>query len=106
MEELIKRREQLIEELAKKEGMIFKVYKIYRRCGKKGCRCEREKGYKHGPVWCIHYKEKGKLKSLYIPGKYIEEIKKQVKQYEDYKKIGQEICRINIEILKKKIKKG
>ena len=30
---------------------------LYRKCGKKGCRCER--GEKHGPAYYLSYKEGG-----------------------------------------------
>jgi hypothetical protein len=101
---LILWRRKLVKELLKNQEMI-NAYVIQRKCGKSGCKCQKEKGYMHNPAWCFHYKEKGEIKAEYIPSKYANKIKQQVEQYNNYKRIGKEICEINKKLLKMDIKK-
>lgn len=79
------------------------VFPLYRQCGKPGCKCQKE-GYKHGPAWCIHYREKGKLKMVYVPEQHADVAKTNSQKYKRFKQIAKQICRINLELLKIRIK--
>ena len=57
---------------------------LYRKCGKKGCRCER--GEKHGPAYYLSYKEGGVTQMVYIPVSRLEEGKKGEERF--FKKCG------------------
>jgi hypothetical protein len=89
--------------LSKTQEMLSGLSAIYRRCGKSGCRCQD--GYRHGPAWCLYYKEKDKIKILYIPPQYVDKVRVQAKAYRRYKEIGKEICRINRELLELEFKR-
>ena len=42
------------------------IVKCYIRCGKKNCRCHKEKQYRHGPYYQLTWKEKGKTVTRYL----------------------------------------
>jgi len=102
---LLAQREKLVKELEKNQEMI-RAYAIERRCGKAGCKCQTEAGYRHKPVWCFHDKEKGRIKAQYIPEKHVVRVKRQAQQYKNYKTIGAAILQINRHLLELEIKKG
>ena len=63
---LTTRRGELMMEMADLYGMLQgSIVKLYRRCGREGCRCR--KGKKHGPAYYLSTKEKGRTQMLYIP---------------------------------------
>ncbi len=70
---------------------------LYRRCGKKGCRCER--GEKHGPAYCLSYKEGGVTRMVYIPASRLEEVRKGVEAFSRYWELGVKLARLNLEIM-------
>ena len=100
---LLSKRRRLIKELPKTYQMLSGLYAIYRQCGKPGCKCQGD--YRHGPAWCLHYQKEGKTKIIYIPPQYADKVKGQGEDFKRYKKIGEEICRINRELLKRHLKK-
>jgi len=102
---LLSRRGRLVKALARNQEMV-NAYAVQRRCGKVGCKCQKEKGYRHNPVWCFHDREKGEIKAEYIPARYAEQVKRQAQQYKNYKALGMQICRINRELLEMEIKGG
>jgi hypothetical protein len=68
---------------------------LYRKCGKKGCRCER--GEKHGPAYYLSYKEGGVTQMVYIPVLRLEEVKKAMDAFSRYWELGVELSRLNLE---------
>ena len=70
----------------------------YVRCGKDNCRCANGTG--HGPVYYLSFKEKGRTRLIYIRQDEVDKVRKQIRKFKQYKKIGGEISRINREILK------
>jgi hypothetical protein len=68
---------------------------LYRKCGKKGCRCER--GEKHGPAYCLSYKERGVTQMVYIPVSRLGEVKKGMEAFSRYWKLGVKLSRLNLE---------
>lgn len=102
-QKLFSKRRRLLKKLLKTYQMVSGLSAIYRRCGKPGCRCQTT--YRHGPAWCLHYKEEDKIKMLYIPAKYLDKVKRQAEDYKRYKDIGKEIGKINRRILELQFKK-
>jgi hypothetical protein len=70
---------------------------IYRKCGKKGCRCER--GEKHGPAYYLSFKEGGKSQMVYIPASRLEEVKEAMGAFSRYWELGVKLSRLNLEIM-------
>jgi hypothetical protein len=68
---------------------------LYRKCGKKGCRCER--GEKHGPAYYLSYKEGGTTRMVYIPVSRLGEVKKAMEAFPRYWELGVELARLNLE---------
>ena len=68
---------------------------LYRKCGKKGCRCER--GEKHGPAYCLSYKEGGVTQMVYIPASRLKEVKKAMEAFSRYWELGVRLSRLNLE---------
>jgi Family of unknown function (DUF6788) len=68
---------------------------LYRKCGKKGCRCEG--GEKHGPAYYLSYKEGGVTRMVYIPVSRLEEVKKGMEAFSRYWELGVKLSRLNVE---------
>ena len=67
---------------------------LYRKCGKKGCRCER--GEKHGPAYYLSYKEGGVTQMVYIPVSRLEEVKRAREAFSQYWELGVKLSRLNL----------
>jgi hypothetical protein len=67
---------------------------LYRKCGRKGCRCER--GQKHGPAYYLSYKEEGVTQMIYIPASRLEEVKKGMEAFSRYWELGVKLSRLNL----------
>jgi hypothetical protein len=68
---------------------------LYRKCGRKGCRCER--GEKHGPAYYLSYKEEGVTRMVYVPVSRLEEVKKAMEAFSRYWELGVKLSRLNLE---------
>ena len=68
---------------------------LYRKCGKKGCRCER--GERHGPAYYLSYKEGGVTRMVYIPVSRLEEVKRAMEAFSRYWELGVKLSRLNLE---------
>jgi hypothetical protein len=98
-----RKRSQLMRKLSGSVEMLQgSLVKKYVRCGKENCRCVEGEG--HGPVFYLSFKEVGRTKLVYVPSKEVEKVKQQLASFKQYKEIGSEIAKLNMEILK--IRKG
>ncbi|MBU1207916.1 MAG: hypothetical protein KKH04_13460 [Proteobacteria bacterium] len=70
---------------------------LYRKCGKKGCRCEL--GEKHGPAYCLSYKEGGVTQMVYIPASRLKEVRKAMEAFSRYWELGVRLSRLNLELM-------
>ncbi len=68
---------------------------LYRKCGRKGCRCER--GEKHGPAYYLSYKEGGVTQMVYVPVSRLEDVKKAIEGFSKYWELGVKLSRLNLE---------
>jgi len=79
-------------------GSLFECFK---RCGRKGCKCMKGKG--HGPKSYVTINfPKVKPQQDYIPLRYVEQVKEYISNHQQLKKIIEQICVINREILKRR----
>jgi len=91
---------------AKKAGLLSKIQGcsgmlqgslvvLYRKCGKKGCRCER--GEKHGPAYYLSYKEGGVTQMVYVPISRLREVQEAMEAFSRYWELGVKLSRLNLE---------
>lgn len=98
MKSLIKQREKLLREIQGCAGMLQgSLVTLYRRCGKKGCRCER--GEKHGPAYYLSYKEGGVTRMVYVPASRLEEVQRAMAAFSRYWELGVRLSRLNLELM-------
>ena len=97
--ELIRERQELIKGLPKWRDILRgSVLTYFLPCGKKGCRCKREKDRLHGPYYYISVSEKGKTR-MYLLGRKRKEAVYAVARYNDMMKRIYRICEINLRLL-------
>jgi hypothetical protein len=64
---------------------------VYRVCGKPTCRCRR--GFKHKACQ-LTYKDGGKMRSLYVPVDFREEVLSWIEEYRRLKRLVREISEL------------
>ena len=98
MKELQREKERLLREIQECSGMLQgSLVTLYRKCGRKGCKCER--GEKHGPSSYLGFKDGGVSRMIYIPASRLEEVKKAVEAFSRYWELGVKLSRLNLEIM-------
>jgi hypothetical protein len=96
MRRLEREKIKLLREIEGCSGMLQgSLVALYRKCGKKGCHCER--GEKHGPAYCLSYKEGGVTQMVYIPVTRLGEVKKAMEAFSRYWELGVKLSRLNLE---------
>lgn len=79
-------------------GSLSKQFNV---CGNPKCRCkDPENPKKHGPYYQLSYTRKGKSKTEFIKEHMIAEIKKQLNDYQIFRKLSEEWIDVSIEIAK------
>ena len=93
-----------------KKGSLAKCYQT---CGNPGCRCHRDKKYRHGPYWWWSTKENGKTKSILVPEGMLSEVRLYVDNYRLLKsririleEISEKIIKTRIKDYRRQLKKG
>lgn len=71
-------------------------HEVYRRCGKKTCKCTR--GFKHGPYPALSVHNNGKQKTVMVKKADTHTILKRSKRYRYFQRTLSKIRRINKEI--------
>ena len=84
-----------------KKGSLFKCYQT---CGNPGCRCHKDKKYRHGPYWWWSTKENGKTKSILVPEGMLSEIRSYIDNYRLLKSRAKKLEGISEKIIKTRIK--
>jgi len=99
MERLGREKRTLLREIERCSGLMLQgsLVALYRKCGKKGCRCER--GEKHGPAYCLSYKEGGVTQMVYIPASRLKEVRKATGAFSKYWGLGVKLSRLNLEAM-------
>lgn len=79
-------------------GSLSKQYNV---CGNPTCRCkDPENPKKHGPYYQVSYSHKGKSTTQFVKIDALTETKKQLKNYQDFKKLTEEWVALSVEIAK------
>ena len=99
IQNLLERRKQLAEELAKHAGLLYGTWvERYTVCSRKGCKCHSSE--KHGPRYHLAVMEDGKQRQHYIRLEYKELALRGLAHNRIIEEILQEITRINLELMK------
>ncbi len=85
-----------------KKGSIAKCYQT---CGNPGCRCHKDKKFRHGPYWWWTSKESGRTKSILVPEGMLGEVSSYIENYKLLKSKVKMLEEISEKIIKIKIKK-
>jgi hypothetical protein len=73
----------------------------YKRCGKPGCKCAKGRG--HGPKYYLSVSFPGTPPQMdYVPREFHPQAKKFLTNYQRARKILEEICEINRELLRRR----
>jgi len=99
MKRLEQKKAALLREIERCAGLMLQgsLVTLYRKCGKKGCRCER--GEKHGPAYCLSYKEGGVTQMVYIPAFRLKEVREAMEAFSRYWELGVKLSRLNLELM-------
>ena len=84
-----------------KKGSLSKCYQT---CGNSGCRCHKDKKYRHGPYWWWSTKENGKTKSMLVPEGMLPEVRSYIDNYRLLKSKTKKLEEISEKIIKARIK--
>lgn len=95
--ELERKRKGIIDKLLRPKSMISGyLYPMFKKCGKKGCRCER--GEKHGPYWCISSLKDKKTHLKAIGKRDWIMVKILTDNYREYQKQMAELRRLHFQV--------
>jgi hypothetical protein len=99
---LKKKRERLLTKLPELQNTLRgSLIERYKRCGKPGCRCAAEQG--HGPKYYLSTSQPGSNPLMeYVPLEYKDQVEDYLKNYRLARKILDEICDINQELLRRR----
>lgn len=77
-------------------GTLSKQYNV---CNKHNCKCKDKNNPKrHGPYYQLSYTRKGKSKTEFVKEVFLADVKMQVKNYELFKKLVDEMIEASIEV--------
>jgi hypothetical protein len=77
-------------------GSISKQYNV---CGKAGCRCKDPKNpVKHGPYHQLSYSIQGKSSSMFIKKDEVDEAKKRIKSYQQFKELRTKLVEAYVDL--------
>jgi len=99
IQDLRKKRDAIVTELAGigdcRPGSLVKRF---RRCGKPSCHCAREGAEGHGPSYSLTRAVNGKTVTKIIPADLIEETKRQLAEFQRFKKLVHDFTETNIRV--------
>ena len=95
---MLREKERLLRQIRGCSEMLQgSLVTLYRKCGKKGCRCEQ--GEKHGPAYYLSYKEGGQTRMIYISASRLKEVKRAMEAFSRYWEVGVKLSRFNLEAM-------
>jgi len=102
---LRRKRQTLVKRISAIDSEILRgsLIERYIRCGKSGCKCADGPG--HGPKFYLSVSQPGRRPEQdYVPQKYEEQAKQFLANYQKAKQLLEEICNINRELLRRRVK--
>lgn len=95
----IKEIQKIISKLGEmRPGSVSMQYNV---CGNPTCRCkDKENPQKHGPYYQLSYTHKGKSTTEFVKAENVDEIKQQVANFREFKKLTEEWVDLSVKIAK------
>ena len=90
------RKKKLTYLLNPKDMIAGSIYRAYKKCGNKNCRCA--KGKLHGPFYYLSRKEDGATKLTFVRRADEDSIEEQAKNYRKYTKAVADLSKLNSKI--------
>ncbi len=79
-------------------GSLSKQYNV---CGSPSCRCKDPKDpKKHGPYYQLSYSHKGKSTTEFVKKENVSEVKQQIENFREFKKLTEEWINLSVQIAK------
>ena len=79
-------------------GSISEQWNI---CGTLGCKCKDSKNpKKHGPYYQLSFSVSGRSSSMFIKKQDISEARKQVRNYQAFKKLTMELVQAHVDLIR------
>ena len=99
---LRRRRAVLLRQLPSLKSILRgSLIERYKRCGKSGCSCMQGQG--HGPKFYLSVSHRGaRPEMVYVPTEYQEQVNSLVDNYRQARSVLDEICEINLELLRRR----
>ena len=77
-------------------GALSRQYNV---CGNPNCRCKAPKNpRKHGPYYQVSYTHNGKSRTEFVKKEMVGEVKKQLKNYQAFRRLTKEWVDLSLEI--------
>jgi hypothetical protein len=74
---------QFIRNLLRRHPMLVgSLVAQFTTCGKPGCRCTR--GQKHGPLYYLYWKDKGRSRSRYVRREQVRAVRRRIRRYQQF----------------------
>lgn len=99
---LRKRRAVLLRQLPSLKAILRgSLIERYKRCGKSGCSCMQGQG--HGPKYYLSISRPGaRPEMVYVPTGYRDQVNALIENYRQARAVLDEICEINLELLRRR----
>jgi hypothetical protein len=73
----------------------------YNVCGNPSCRCkDKENPQKHGPYYQLSYTHKGKSTTEFVKAEKVNEVRQQIQNFREFKKLTEEWVDLSVKIAK------
>ena len=102
---LLRRRQVLVKRVARIEPLIFRgsLIERYKRCGNPGCKCQQGQG--HGPKYYLSVSQAGGRPEMdYVPEEYSQQVSHYLQNFQKVRQVLEQICNINRELLRRRVK--
>ena len=95
----IKEIQKILSEMGEmRPGSLSMQYNV---CGNPSCRCKDKKNpKKHGPYYQLSYTHKGKSTTEFVKAEKVDEVRQQIKNFREFKKLTDEWVDISVKIAK------
>jgi hypothetical protein len=102
---LLRRRQNLVKQLAELEPLVLRgsLIERFKRCGHAGCKCQQTRG--HGPKYYLSISQAGGRPEMdYIPEELVEQATEYLKNFQKVRQLLEKICNINRQLLRSREK--
>jgi len=102
---LLRRRQDLVRQLAELEPLVLRgsLIERYKRCGHAGCKCQQTRG--HGPKYYLSISQAGGHPEMdYVPEEQVQQVADYLKNFQQVRHLLEKICNLNRQLLRRRVK--